>query len=67
MPLPLYLRKFSNIYEPTKEYNLANEILWTLKKGFAVASLGLHTERSINEKGKSYILNQIFYTNFEKA
>ena len=39
-----------------------------MKKGYVVASFGLHTKENVSsEKGKSYLLNEFFYTNFEQS
>ena len=67
MPLPLYLRQFSSITNISNSWKINEEIFWILNNQPNIVSIGLHTEKSLDEKGKSELLNQIFHTKFTKS
>ena len=70
MPLPIYINQIDHILDMKENYVLNNELIWILKEGITVASIGLHSKDNLkNEKqtGKSSFLNHIFYTNFPES
>lgn len=44
MPLPLYINKFSSIFDKNGLIDKNEDIIWLMKKGMTICSLGLHTE-----------------------
>jgi hypothetical protein len=43
MPIPMYLKHFEDISQCSEaKLKINNEILWTLKEGYTIASIGLH-------------------------
>lgn len=66
MTLPLYIKKFENIYKVSEKIELNQALLWIIKEGYVFTSIGLHNLEAIgNEHGKSSLLNEIFPTHFE--
>ncbi len=46
MTIPLYIRPFESISKvfESEELTLNEELLWILKEGFTITSIGLHSE-----------------------
>jgi carboxypeptidase C (cathepsin A) len=47
MPIPLYLKPFETIFKVKEQFELNQELLWILKKGYVVTSIGLHTKENL--------------------
>ena len=62
MTIPLYFKEYENISKVIDSpYVPNNELLWILKEGFTLTSMGLHNLDTIEkETGKSSLLNEIF-------
>ena len=65
MPLPMYFRQFDDILKVSDTLTLNDDLIWIMKYGITICSIGLHTRENMeNEKGKSSLLNKIFFTSF---
>jgi hypothetical protein len=69
MPTPLFCKQFEDISKvPETKMHINNELLWILKDGYTIASIGLHSQKNLEkERGKSSLLNEIFPVYFEKT
>lgn len=43
MAIPLFTKSFDTIFNTSEKQTLNSELLWILKKGFVITSVGLHT------------------------
>lgn len=65
MPIPLSISNFEFIFDHSFLQKKNEEVIWILKKGITICSIGLHNQDKIKqEKGKSSLLNYLFFTNF---
>ena len=62
LPLPMYINKYDSILRPKQSLTKNEELMWVLKKGLTIGSLGFHRDIS-KQGGKSSLLNQVFFTN----
>lgn len=44
IPLPMYFRTFSNILNVVDEVKKNEEMIWALKEGITILSIGLHKQ-----------------------
>ena len=42
MPLPIYFRQFTNILKVSDSLRLNEDLIWILKSGITICSIGLH-------------------------
>ena len=47
MPLPIYFRQFSDIMNVFDAPKLNDDLIWIMKNGITISSVGLHTEKNI--------------------
>ena len=50
MPIPLFITEFKNIFDINLNDSLNEEIIWILRKGITICSIGFHNHNDIKIK-----------------